>query len=123
MRRIILITLASISFSGLLYAQEPALKDKIQKLNEATIKSIGVSLNALAYLIDASPYSYIPLWHLEESGDIEHIHELEKAGYVKVTIRKGLPDGQMPNEEQVNITPLVLGKKLQRCMTALKHNK
>ena len=51
---------------------------------------------------------------------MNYIKELEKAGYVKVTIIKGLPDGQMQNQKQVNITPLLTGVEIKRCMLALK---
>lgn len=106
-----------------LLASGSDLEEKINSLNEASIKSVGVSLNALAFLVNASPNSYMPLWYLEKSGDMNYIRELEKAGYVKVNILNGLPDGQMPGEKQVNIVPLQLGREVQRCMTALKHNK
>lgn len=112
---------AFISFS--LQAKGPDLEQKINTLNNASIQSLGISLNALAYLVDASPYSYMPLWHLEKSGEIQYIRELETAGYVKVTIVQGLPDGTSQSEKQVNIRPLHLGVEAQRCLLALKHNK
>jgi hypothetical protein len=99
---------------------EQSIEDKINALNTNTVNSLGISLTALSYLMKASPNSYIPLWHLKETGDISYIRELEKAGYVKVTIIKGLPDGQMQNQEQVNITPLHTGVEIKRCMLALK---
>ena len=105
------------------YSAEPTIEAKINTLNTATVNSLGISLTALSYLMQASANSYMPLWHLKESGDMKNIRELEQAGYVKVTIVKGLPDGQMQNEEQVNITPLHTGVEVQRCMVALKHNK
>ena len=105
------------------YSAEQTIEEKINTLNTSTVNSLGISLTALSYLMTASSNSYIPLWHLKESGDINHIRELEKAGYVKVTFVKGLPGGQMQNEEQVNITPLHTGIEVQRCMVALKHNK
>jgi len=105
------------------YSAEPTIEAKINTLNTATVNSLGISLTALSYLMQASANSYMPLWHLKESGGMKNIRELEQAGYVKVTIVKGLPDGQMQNEEQVNITPLHTGVEVQRCMVALKHNK
>lgn len=119
--RIVVIFLSTLLAVSAL-ADEVSIESKIRDLNQASIKSLGVSLNALTYLVNASPNSYMPLWHLEKSGDMQFIRELEKSGYVSVTITKGLPDGQMPNEEQVNITPLNSGREVQRCMLALKHN-
>ncbi|MCW9058474.1 MAG: hypothetical protein OQL11_06360 [Gammaproteobacteria bacterium] len=112
----------SLLFSASVVASDSSLEEKIQSLNDASIKSVGISLNALAYLVSASPNSYMPLWHLEQSGEIAYIKELEKAGYVKVNITEGLPDGQMRGEKQVNIVPLHSGLEVQRCMLALKHN-
>lgn len=119
--RIVVIFLSTLLAVSAL-ADEVSIESKIRDLNQASIKSLGVSLNALTYLVNASPNSYMPLWHLEKSGDMQFIRELEKSGYVSVTITKGLPDGQIPNEEQVNITPLNSGREVQRCMLALKHN-
>lgn len=117
----LLLMLCLFSTSG--YSAEATVEDKINTLNEATVNSLGISLPALSYLMKASPSSYIPLWHLNESGDMDYIRELEKAGYVKVIISKGLPDGQMGNEKQVNVTPLEVGIEIQQYMMALKHNK
>ncbi len=102
---------------------EQNIEDKINELNTITVKSLGVSITALSYLMKASPSTYIPLWHLKESGDMNYIRELEKAGYVSVKIIKGLPDGKMQNQEQVNISPLDKGIEIKRYMLALKHNK
>ena len=113
----------SLLLSATVMASDGSLEEKIQSLNEASIKSVGISLNALSYLVSASADSYMPLWHLEQSGDINYIKELEQAGYVKVNIVEGLPDGQMPGEKQINIVPLHTGREVQRCMMALKHNK
>lgn len=118
---------ASVILALLLYtpvmASDTVLEEKINALNDASLYSVGISLNALAYLVNASPNAYMALWHLEQSGNMNYIRELEQAGYVKVNILDGLPDGQMPGEKQVNVVPLRLGREVQRCMTALKHNK
>ena len=104
------------------YAVDIEVEAKINTLNEASIKSLGVSLNALTYLVQASGNSYIPLWHLEKSGDIAFINELENAKYIKVNKRQGLPDGHEPEETFINIVPLYKGNEVIRCMLALKHN-
>ncbi len=123
MKRQMLIFLTIIIFSIPIYSSEKNIEDKINALNKNTFKSLGISLTALSYLMTVSPTQYMPLWYLKESGNIEHIKELEKAGYVKVTILKGLPDGTMLKEEQVNIIPLHTGIEIKRCLSELKHNK
>lgn len=110
-----------ISFSAM--AEDASIEAKISKLNSSSVTELGISLNALAYLMNASPYSFMPMWHLEKSGDIQYIRELEKAGYVKVTIMQGLPDGTQKDEKQVSIRPLKTGIEVQNCLIALrKHN-
>ncbi len=121
MKLLPLLILCLISTSG--YSAETTIEDKINTLNEAIENSLGISLPALSYLMQASSNSYIPLWHLNESGNMDLVRELEEAGYVKVTIMKGLPDGQMGGEQHVNVAPLNSGIQLQRYMKGLKHNK
>ena len=112
---VILITLLSVN----IYASEASIEQKINKLNQESIESLGISLNALTYLASASPYSYFPLEVLKLKGDIGFIKELEEAGYVKVTEQKGLPDGSSKNEIFLNITPLSSGNDLRKCMQDL----
>lgn len=110
-------------FSFSTVAEDASIEGKINKINASSLAELGISLNALAYLMNASPHSFMPMWHLEENGDIEYIRELEKSGYVKVTILQGLPDGTEKDEKQVNIRPLKTGIEVQNCLIALrKHN-
>jgi hypothetical protein len=105
------------------YAGDPVIEAKIEKLNAAAIELLGISLNALSYLVEASPYAYMPLSYLEKSGKIDYIKELEEAGYVQISKRIGLPDGQEQSETFINVRPLKTGEEIQRCIQALKHNK
>ncbi len=110
--------------SGSSLAEDQDLESKINKLNTQSVVLLGVSLNALAYLVDASPTSFIPIWHLEKSGDINFVRELEVAGYVRTEVVQGLPDGQERNEKFMRIIPLELGREAQQYLLALKqHNK
>ena len=111
-----------MSFSPL-SANDLSLEEKIQQLNQQTIKSLGISLNALTYLVEADSTSYMPLWHVKELGKFQFIKELENAGYVKIIIQRGLPDGSQPIEEFLNIVPLKTGIEARECFFALKHNK
>lgn len=122
MKRYLLALILVFSHISGSYAGDPVIEEKINILNAASIKSLGISLNALSYLVNSSPYGYMPLSLLEESGRIEFINELEQAGYVVVTTRIGLPDGQEPLETFINIRPLKTGKEIQRCLQALRHN-
>jgi hypothetical protein len=112
-----------IIISSFSYAGDPAVEAKIEALNQASIESLGISLNALSYLVDASPYNYMPLSYLEKSGKISFIKELEDSGYIEISERIGLPDGQEISETFINVSPLKTGKEIQRCIQALKHNK
>ncbi len=120
----IVVFLASTIFTSFSFASELPVQEKINQLNQTTIESIGISLNALSYLVGATPNSYIPLWHLKESGDIDYVQELEKAGYVRVEIIDELPGAETQEQmkKQVKIIPLQSGVEIQRCMIALKHN-
>lgn len=118
----IIISLLCLMFTAQISASNNNLEEKINSLNEASMESIGISLNALAYLANASSDSYMPLWYLEKNGDMAYIQELEEAGYIKVNILGGLPDGKMSGEKQVNIVPLQLGREVKRYMLELKHN-
>lgn len=112
----------ALFLSGHVIAGDPIIEEKIETLNAASIESLGISLNALSYLVEASAYSYMPLSHLEESGKMAFINELEEAGYVKITKRVGLPDGQEEAETFINVRPLKTGEEIQQCIQALKHN-
>jgi len=101
------------------YAGDSDIEAKIDKLNSASIESLGISINALSYLVRTSPDSYMPLSYLEESGKIHYINELEKAGYVEVSKRVGLPDGQEQSETFLNVRPLKTGEEIQQCIQKL----
>lgn len=91
------------------------LKQKIKELNKASISSLGISLNALAYLVEASPSSYLTYEYLSKN-EKNTISELEKAGYVRTEIIKGLPDGQEKSSKFLRIIPLDIGEKLRLAM-------
>ena len=53
-------------FASPAMSAEQSIEDKINALNINTVNSLGISLTALSYLMNASANSYIPLWHLED---------------------------------------------------------
>ena len=101
-------------------ADEAEVRAKVEQLNQESMRVLGVSLNALRYLVEASPTNYRPLWYLERSGDIKYVHELELAGYVSTEIRLGLPDGGEPNVKQMRIIPIGAGEYVKQCVVNLK---
>lgn len=98
------------------YAESNNIQDKVNELNSASMQSFGISFKALAYLVDVSPDSYIPLIYLEESGRIDYINELEKAGYIKTYKHLGLPDGYEIEVSFMNIRPLKRGEEIQHAL-------
>lgn len=119
----VMVALLISVFACAVNAADPKeIEKKVTELNLQSIKSLGISLSALRYLVDADPNNYLLLSHLEQSGDIAYIRELELKGYVKTQKVKSLPDGTQMNEAFLRIIPLGAGAELQRCMVALKHN-
>jgi len=98
------------------------IEGKVAELNAQSIRLLGVSLNAVRYLVGASSDSYLLLSYLERSGEIGYVRELEAKGYVKVQIVQALPDGTQKNEKFLRVIPVGEGAELQRCVVALKHN-
>ena len=103
-------------------ADRTEIEQKVAELNRQSIKLLGVSLNALDYLVSASPNSYLLLSHLERSGDINYIRELEAKGYVRTQVVQALPDGTQSNETFLRVIPVGQGIELQRCVVALGHH-
>ena len=91
------------------------LEQKINHLNEASIESLGISLNALMFLVDASPNSFLTYDMLDKS-ERKSIRELENQGYVRTEIITGLPDGQEKNVKFLRILPLKKGDSLRVAM-------
>lgn len=96
------------------------IERKVAQLNAESVKLLGVSLNALRYLVDADGSSYLLLSHLERSGEIMFIRELEAKRYVTVQTVQGLPDGGEQQERFLRIIPIGDGMELQRCIIALQ---
>jgi hypothetical protein len=115
----LLITIVSTAAGA---ADPKEIERKVAQLNGESVKLLGVSLNALRYLVDADGNSYLLLSHLERSGDIMFIRELEAKGYVTAQTVQGLPDGGEKNERFLRVIPIGDGAELQRCIIALQHN-
>ena len=121
-RKQLLATILMVFALGAHAADPKEIESKVAELNGQSIKILGVSLNALRFLVGASPNSYLLLSELEREGDVNYIRELEAKGYVKVQTVHGLPDGTEKNEKFMRVIPIGNGKEMQRCVVALKHN-
>jgi hypothetical protein len=121
--RAALLALLITGVSTVAAAADPKeIEGKVAQLNGESLKLLGVSLNALRYLVDADGHSYLLLSHLERSGDIMFIRELEAKSYVTVQTVQGLPDGGEKHERFLRVIPIGDGAELQRCIIALQHN-
>jgi len=76
----LLIAAVIAGFSLGVSADPKEIQQKVVQLNAQSVKLLGVSLNALRYLAGADANSYLHLGHLEQSGDIKFIRELETKG-------------------------------------------
>lgn len=94
---------------------EMDIEKKVEEINQKSIKSLGISLNALLYLLDSSSSSYYLLSNLKRTGKYEYIKELENKGFVKIEIVDELPDGQSLGKH-LRIIPTGLGIDVQMAM-------
>jgi hypothetical protein len=91
------------------------IQKKVDEINQKSLTSLGISLNALLYLLDSSPTSYYLLSELKRTGKLEYIKELEAKGYVKTETVSELPDGRKLGEH-LRIIPTGLGIDVQMAM-------
>ena len=91
------------------------IEKKVNEINQKSLGSLGISLNALLYLLDSSLSSYYLLSELKRTGKLEYIKELEAKGYVKTEIVSELPDGRKLGEH-LRIIPTELGIDVQMAM-------
>jgi hypothetical protein len=103
-------------------ADPKEIQRKVVQLNAQSVKLLGISLNALTHLAGADANSYHHLGHLEQSGEIKFIRELEAKGYVKTQVVKALPDGTPTNETFLRVIPVGDGAEVQRSIIGLQHN-
>ena len=116
------IAVFALCFTASASAADPKdIERKVDELNANSINLLGVSLNALHYLARAKPGDLLLLSHLESSGEIAAIRELEKQKYVTTRIVEFAPDGRQ-KDRFLTITPVGAGTELQRCVLALQHN-
>ena len=121
--RTLMFGLVITAFSMCAWAADPKeIEAKVAELNSQSIQLLGVSLNALRYLVAAESNSYLLLRHLELTGEINFIRELEAKGYVKLQTVGAMPDGTQKNEKFLRIIPVGAGVQLQHCVLALQHN-
>ncbi len=110
---LVLVTILSCSM-GAGAADPRDIERKVAELNTQSMKLLGVSLNAVRFLVDASSTSYLLLSYLESSGEINFIRELEAKGYVRTQIVQGLPEGTQNNIKHIRVIPIGEGGELPR---------
>lgn len=121
MKRVIPVILALMC--SVVSAEEASeIKRKVGELNLQSMKLLGVSINAVRYLVDASPSDYLLLSSLETSGEINYVRELEAMGYVKTQVIEAKMSEREGRQRYLRILPLESGEDIQRCMLALEHN-
>lgn len=108
--------------SGACAADPKEIQQRVVQLNAQSVKLLGVSLNALRFMVGADANSYHHLGHLEKSGDIKFIRELETKGYVKTQVIQALPDGTQRNETFLRVIPVGDGIEIQRSVSGMQHN-
>ena len=110
MNRYLVIIFVAV-FSNGIYAIDDITdaKQKVRELNKVSFEKLGISLNALSYLLKASKSGYILMSSVKCNGDINFINELEAAGYAKLHVNSGLPDETELNDSFLNIEPTALG--------------
>ena len=108
--------------TGVSAADPKEIQRKVAQLNAHSAKLFGVSLSALRYLVDADANSYLHLGHLQQSGDIRFIKELEAKGCVKTQVVQALPDRTQRNETFMRVRPVGDGAEIQRSIIGLQHN-
>lgn len=86
------------------------LADSARALDASTQSSLGISLRALSLLLKASRSGYMPVWSLQESGDLDVIGDLEAKGYVTVSRSSGLPDHTETGTEYLSYVATNKGK-------------
>lgn len=106
--------------TGAWAAESTEIERKVAELNTQSVELLGVSLNAVRYLVGADANSYLHLGHLEQSGEINFVRELEAKGYVKTQSVQALPDGTQKTERFLRVIPVGDGIELRRCVIALQ---
>jgi hypothetical protein len=120
--RIFVAAALAMCLTSTTFAADPQeIERKVNELNSNSMKLLGVSLNALHYLARAKPGDLLLLSHLERSGEINAIRELEGKQYVTSRVVEFSPDGRQ-KDKFLSITPIGAGTELQRCVLALQHN-
>ena len=91
------------------------IQKKVDEINQRSVDSLGISLNALLYLLDSSVSSYYLYSELKRTGKLGYIKELESKGYVKIEIVNELPDGRKLGKH-LRVIPTGLGINVQMAM-------
>jgi hypothetical protein len=73
-----------------------------KNLDSGSRSGLGVGIRSLALLFDANSVTYTPKWVLEKNGNWPLLLELQRRGYITMSMSAQLPDGTAPGGEFVN---------------------
>lgn len=104
---------------------ETDLREKVEQLSAHSKNLIGVSIYAAAELLRMKEMPvFIRRERLVETGEIQKFTELEREGYIRVEVVKGLPGGSSSDEEFLWVIRTDAGEHLQYCFDeAVQTNK
>ena len=90
---ILLLVFSLLAAAACTASGEDDIASKVKALDSQVQASFGVSLAALPMIADATSGGYFPVDMLESAGKWGGFKELEKAGYLRIEVMSGLPDG------------------------------
>jgi hypothetical protein len=112
MRQALFLSIALLVASTSLQAAESEFALQAKAVNRAAIENLGVSVNALALLLQTTDGSFMPKWSMESDGSWKLTQELKTAGLVDVRLVQGLPNGTLADQEFVNLSRTAKGSAI-----------
>jgi len=89
---------------------------KAQALDKKAVQWLGVDLKALSYLVLADFDSESPYTVHIDNSQFKYYEQLEKAGYIKIEVIDGSPDGSASGK-QLKLVPLMKGLEVQAAVS------
>jgi len=120
MRKMVLaIVVLTLSANSL--GREPAtskrdISQTAVALNNQSKSQLGVGIFSLALLAEAGPGHFFPKSMLEKNGSWSKYQELEKAGFVRLIVSDGLPDGTAAGTEFVAVELTSSGQQVRSAL-------
>lgn len=74
----------------------------VRKIDAELKHDVGLSIRETSLLLGESSTTYQPKRELERRGEFKLLQRMENEGFIRLHVRKGLPDGGEPAEEFVS---------------------